>query len=87
MVVSENDNPAEIAEIVGRMMHAQYMHLYHAPNLIISVTGGARSFSLPLGLLAKVKNGLIRAAQTKHAWIITGGTNAFVTLLSTWRIQ
>ena len=45
------------------------------PNLIISVTGGAQKFSLPYLVKKAFKRGLIKAAASTKAWIISGGTN------------
>jgi hypothetical protein len=53
------------------------LHTY-AFSLIISVTGGAESFEVPPGLLGAIRNGLVRAARSKDAWIISGGTNTGV---------
>lgn len=44
------------------------------PKLLISVTGGAQRFDLNRQLKAVFKRGLINAATTTGAWIITGGT-------------
>ncbi|KAM9305156.1 transient receptor potential cation channel subfamily M member 8 [Gastrophryne carolinensis] len=44
------------------------------PNLIISVTGGAKNFSLK-PRMRKIFSRLIYIAQTKGAWILTGGTH------------
>ncbi|CAF1313817.1 unnamed protein product [Didymodactylos carnosus] len=48
------------------------------PELIISVTGGARDFKMPTRLRNAFQRGLIAAAETTDAWIITGGTNSGV---------
>uniref|UniRef100_A0A3B3VZW0 TRPM SLOG domain-containing protein n=1 Tax=Poecilia latipinna TaxID=48699 RepID=A0A3B3VZW0_9TELE len=48
------------------------------PNLVISVTGGAKNFYLKSHLKKVFHRGLIKVAQTTGAWIITGGTNAGV---------
>uniref|UniRef100_A0A087YKX8 Transient receptor potential cation channel, subfamily M, member 2 n=1 Tax=Poecilia formosa TaxID=48698 RepID=A0A087YKX8_POEFO len=48
------------------------------PNLLISVTGGAKNFYLKSNLKKAFHRGLIKVAQTTGAWIITGGTNAGV---------
>ena len=45
------------------------------PKLIISVTGGAKKFSMPHRTKKAFKCGLIKAAVSTGAWIITGGTN------------
>lgn len=48
------------------------------PKLILSVTGGAKKFTLPLRMKKAFKEGLIKAAASTGAWIITGGTNTGV---------
>ncbi|XP_041372305.1 transient receptor potential cation channel subfamily M member-like 2 [Gigantopelta aegis] len=48
------------------------------PNLLISVTGGASTFHLKTKLKDAFKRGLMKAALSTGAWIITGGTNAGV---------
>ncbi|KAM6985111.1 transient receptor potential cation channel subfamily M member 2 [Aplochiton taeniatus] len=48
------------------------------PNLLISVTGGAKNFYLKAHLKGMFHRGLIKVAQTTGAWIITGGTHAGV---------
>ncbi|XP_061463652.1 transient receptor potential cation channel subfamily M member 8 [Rhineura floridana] len=51
----------------------QYWHL-KTPNLIISVTGGAKNFALK-PRMRKIVSRLIYIAQSKGAWIFTGGTH------------
>ncbi|XP_056145143.1 transient receptor potential cation channel subfamily M member 2 [Lampris incognitus] len=48
------------------------------PNLLISVTGGAKNFYLKAHLKSMFHRGLIKVAQTTGAWIITGGTHTGV---------
>ncbi|XP_022809876.1 transient receptor potential cation channel subfamily M member 3-like, partial [Stylophora pistillata] len=48
------------------------------PKLLISVTGGAKNFVLHSKLKHVLRQGLLKAAQTTGAWIITGGTNTGV---------
>ncbi|XP_028404438.1 transient receptor potential cation channel subfamily M member 2-like isoform X2 [Dendronephthya gigantea] len=48
------------------------------PNLVISVTGGAKSFHLKPRLKEVFQRGLIKAAKSTGAWIITGGTHTGV---------
>ncbi|XP_077993758.1 transient receptor potential cation channel subfamily M member 2-like isoform X2 [Glandiceps talaboti] len=49
-----------------------------APNLLISVTGGAKDFMLTSKLKAVFRNGLTKVALSTNAWIITGGTHTGV---------
>jgi transient receptor potential cation channel subfamily M protein 2 len=48
------------------------------PQLILSVTGGAQKFTIPHRMKKAFKRGLIKAASSTGAWIITGGTNTGV---------
>ena len=48
---------------------------YKDPSLIISVTGGARAFDVPLKIKNIFKQGLYKVAACTDAWIITGGTD------------
>ncbi|CAF1637673.1 unnamed protein product, partial [Adineta ricciae] len=48
------------------------------PDLIISVTGGAKSFEMSARLKKVFQRGLVAAAVTTKAWLITAGTNAGV---------
>ncbi|KAJ8036475.1 Transient receptor potential cation channel subfamily M member 3 [Holothuria leucospilota] len=48
------------------------------PKLLISVTGGALDFTLNSRLKDVFRKGLIKAALSTGAWIITGGSNSGV---------
>nr|DBA32338.1 TPA: hypothetical protein GDO54_000138 [Pyxicephalus adspersus] len=48
------------------------------PNLLISVTGGAKNFNISPRLKNQFSRGLVKAAQSTGAWIITGGSHAGV---------
>nr|KAG5702764.1 hypothetical protein BaRGS_003638 [Batillaria attramentaria] len=48
------------------------------PKLLISVTGGAKRFTMKPRLKNILKQGLVNAAVSTGAWIITGGTAAGV---------
>ena len=48
------------------------------PQLIISVTGGAQNFTIPTKMKSAFKLGLVKAATSTNALIITGGTNTGV---------
>ncbi|KAL8572120.1 hypothetical protein ACOMHN_052917 [Nucella lapillus] len=52
-------------------------HMDH-PNLVISVTGGAKNFKLRTHLKDAFRRGLMKAAKGTGAWIVTGGTNTGV---------
>ncbi|XP_033624226.1 transient receptor potential cation channel subfamily M member-like 2 isoform X2 [Asterias rubens] len=46
------------------------------PKLLISVTGGANNFHMSNKLKSVFRKGLIKAALSTGAWIITGGSNS-----------
>jgi transient receptor potential cation channel subfamily M protein 2 len=48
------------------------------PKMILSITGGAKKFSIDKDTKRAFKLGLMKAAKTTKAWIISGGTNAGV---------
>ncbi|XP_033086293.1 transient receptor potential cation channel subfamily M member 2 isoform X3 [Trachypithecus francoisi] len=48
------------------------------PNLLISVTGGAKNFNMKPRLKSIFRRGLVKVAQTTGAWVITGGSHAGV---------
>lgn len=48
------------------------------PNLLISVTGGAKNFHMKTRLKEVFRRGLMKVAKSTGAWIITGGTNTGV---------
>ncbi|XP_060098023.1 transient receptor potential cation channel subfamily M member 2 isoform X3 [Heteronotia binoei] len=48
------------------------------PNLLISVTGGAKNFNMKPRLKNIFRRGLAKVAQTTGAWIISGGSHAGV---------
>ncbi|XP_076461799.1 transient receptor potential cation channel subfamily M member 8-like [Babylonia areolata] len=45
------------------------------PNLVISVVGGAKNFRLDGEMRDTFANGIIKAAKTTNAWLITSGFN------------
>ncbi|XP_061736092.1 transient receptor potential cation channel subfamily M member 2 [Nerophis ophidion] len=63
-------------EVVYQLLTEQWK--LSPPNLLISVTGGAKNFYLKTRLKNVFQRGLIKVAQTTGAWIITGGTNTGV---------
>lgn len=46
-----------------------------APQLLLSVTGGAKKFSIDDEVQTAFKNDLIKVAKATNALIISGGTN------------
>uniref|UniRef100_A0A7N8YI07 Transient receptor potential cation channel, subfamily M, member 2 n=1 Tax=Mastacembelus armatus TaxID=205130 RepID=A0A7N8YI07_9TELE len=70
--VSTNTSP----DILYQLLTEQWK--LSPPNLLISVTGGAKDFYLKARLKNMFRRGLIKVAQTTGAWIITGGTHVGV---------
>ncbi|KAG8515564.1 Transient receptor potential cation channel subfamily M member 8 [Galemys pyrenaicus] len=60
------------AEVLYELL-TQHWHL-KTPNLVISVTGGAKNYALK-PRMRKIFSRLIYIAQSKGAWIFTGGTH------------
>ena len=48
------------------------------PKLILSITGGAQNFTISPQMRNAFSKGLMKAAISTGAWIMTGGTNAGV---------
>lgn len=46
------------------------------PKLVISVHGGTENFKLPSKVKQVFSKGLVKAAETTGAWIITEGINS-----------
>ncbi|KAK3605983.1 hypothetical protein CHS0354_019662 [Potamilus streckersoni] len=61
--------------VLNLMMNVWGMEM---PNLLISVTGGAQNFNMKPRLRDVFRRGLMKAAHSTGAWIISGGTNTGV---------
>ncbi|XP_060040609.1 transient receptor potential cation channel subfamily M member 2-like isoform X2 [Erinaceus europaeus] len=70
--LSDNTPPGTIYELM-----TQHWGL-REPNLLISVTGGAKDFTMKPRLRSVFRRGLVKVAQTTGAWVITGGTHTGV---------
>jgi len=57
------------------MQLLQHQWSLELPKLVISVHGGIANFDLQPKLRRVCHQGLLQAAKTTGAWIITGGTN------------
>ncbi|KAG8559262.1 hypothetical protein GDO81_017281 [Engystomops pustulosus] len=66
--LSRDTTPETLYELMTKFWQLK------TPNLIISVTGGAKNFSLK-PRMRKIFSRLIYIAQTKGAWIFSGGTH------------
>jgi hypothetical protein len=51
---------------------------FRSPQLLISVTGGAKNFTIDKKTKNAFMRGLVKAAKTTDSWIISGGTNVGV---------
>lgn len=47
----------------------------YQPKIVISITGGAKYFDVKSNLKNSLKKGIVKAALSTNAWLITGGTN------------
>ncbi|XP_025027088.1 transient receptor potential cation channel subfamily M member 2 [Python bivittatus] len=70
--VSSSTSPKTLYQLI-----TQYWGL-DIPNLLISVTGGAKNFSMKMRLKNIFRQGLVKVVQTTGAWIITGGSHTGV---------
>ena len=60
-------------EVVLKLFHEHWG--LELPKLLISVHGGLTNFDLHPKLKRIFRKGLLKAAKTSGAWIITAGTN------------
>uniref|UniRef100_A0A667HWU5 Transient receptor potential cation channel subfamily M member 4 n=1 Tax=Lynx canadensis TaxID=61383 RepID=A0A667HWU5_LYNCA len=65
--LSDRTDPATVYNLVTRTWG------FRAPNLVVSVLGGSRGRVLQTWLQDLLRRGLVRAAQSTGAWIVTGG--------------
>ncbi|KAF5925926.1 hypothetical protein HPG69_000417 [Diceros bicornis minor] len=65
--LSDRTDPATIYSLVTRTWG------FRAPNLVVSVLGGSGGPTLQTWLQDLLRRGLVRAAQSTGAWIVTGG--------------
>lgn len=65
--LSDRTDPATIYSLVTRTWG------FRAPNLVVSVLGGSGGSVLQTWLQDLLRRGLVRAAQSTGAWIVTGG--------------
>ena len=63
--------------MIEYMYHNEGWDLDH-PRLILSITGGFKNFTLSHKMKRAFKEGLIKAAASTGAWIITGGIHGGV---------
>uniref|UniRef100_A0A8D2DE23 Transient receptor potential cation channel subfamily M member 4 n=1 Tax=Sciurus vulgaris TaxID=55149 RepID=A0A8D2DE23_SCIVU len=65
--LSDRTDPATVYSLVTRAWG------FRAPNLVVSVLGGSGGPVLQTWLQDLLRRGLVRAAQSTGAWIVTGG--------------
>ena len=70
--VSEDTDAVHILELMMERWDLK------VPNLVISVSGGAKSFHMPKLKEEAFGKGLVKAAASTGAWVITGGLNTGV---------
>ncbi|XP_057301332.1 transient receptor potential cation channel subfamily M member 7-like [Hydractinia symbiolongicarpus] len=70
--ISADTSPKEVLWLLIKEWHLEF------PRLLISVTGGAKSFKLNPKLKALFTAGLSKVVQSTGAWVTTGGTNTGV---------
>ncbi|CAH3020092.1 unnamed protein product, partial [Porites evermanni] len=70
--ISDDTDPDDVLHLLQEKWKLEL------PKLVISVTGGAKSFVMHPKLKDLFRQGLLKAANTTGAWIITGGTNTGV---------
>ncbi|XP_039724439.1 transient receptor potential cation channel subfamily M member 4 isoform X1 [Pteropus medius] len=68
--LSDRTDPATVYNLVTRTWG------FRAPNLVVSVLGGSGGPILQTWLQDLLRSGLVRAAQSTGAWIVTGGLHA-----------
>uniref|UniRef100_UPI00398ECA5E transient receptor potential cation channel subfamily M member 5 n=1 Tax=Pristiophorus japonicus TaxID=55135 RepID=UPI00398ECA5E len=73
--VSYNTPPAAIFELLTEVWNVP------APNLVVSIVGGEENFLMKSWLRDTIRKGLVKAAQSTGAWIITSGLRAGITKL------
>ncbi|KAK7104609.1 hypothetical protein V1264_019300 [Littorina saxatilis] len=69
---SNDDSKTQLPADVWGMLTTTWK--LQCPELLISVTGGAKKFTVLPRLSEILKDGLVRVAINTNAWIITGGT-------------
>ncbi|XP_062313277.1 transient receptor potential cation channel subfamily M member 2 isoform X2 [Osmerus eperlanus] len=69
-------SPDTSTEVLYQLMTEQWK--LRPPNLLLSVTGGAKNFYMKPQLKNLFRRGLINVAQSTGAWIVTGGTHTGV---------
>ncbi|XP_073236045.1 transient receptor potential cation channel subfamily M member 3-like [Porites lutea] len=70
--ISDDTDPDDVLHLLQKEWKLEL------PKLVISVTGGAKNFVMHPKLKDLFRQGLLKAAKTTGAWIITGGTNTGV---------
>ncbi|XP_055991943.1 transient receptor potential cation channel subfamily M member 4 [Sorex fumeus] len=65
--LSDRTDPATVYNLVTRSWG------FRAPNLVVSVLGGSGGPTLQTWLQDLLRRGLVRAAQSTGAWVVTGG--------------
>ena len=67
-----------MSDIIQHMYNQEGGWNLRKPQLILSVTGAHLKFAMSSRIKKAFKLGLVKAAESTDAWIITGGTNTGV---------
>ncbi|XP_066913442.1 transient receptor potential cation channel subfamily M member-like 2 isoform X2 [Clytia hemisphaerica] len=70
--ISDETSASNIVKLFRKVWMMEY------PQLLISVTGGAKAFKLNPKLKVHFTEGLLKVVQTTCTWVVTGGTNTGV---------
>ena len=78
--LSLSHNPSSIPSPNTNTMHPHPDQVWKLPHaeIVISVTDGAQALTLPPALQEAFNYGLVSAATSANAWVITGGTDTGV---------
>ncbi|OWF39756.1 transient receptor potential cation channel subfamily M member 2-like [Mizuhopecten yessoensis] len=68
----KKEGPGPLDDVLKSLMREWELK---TPNLLISVTGGAKSFQVKTQQRTAFRRGLIKLARTTDPWIISGGSN------------
>jgi hypothetical protein len=71
------ENETKTNEMIQHMYSQEGWNL-QKPELIISVTGGAQKFTIPHRMKKAFKRGLIKAAASTGAWIVSNKETIYV---------
>eukprot|EP00092_Neocalanus_flemingeri_P021755 GFUD01023599.1.p1 GENE.GFUD01023599.1~~GFUD01023599.1.p1 ORF type:complete len:1565 (-),score=309.61 GFUD01023599.1:400-5094(-) len=71
--ISHDTKPDQVMSLLGQQWDLEL------PKLLITIIGGKQNFELQPNLKKALEKGLLKAAKTTGAWVLTGGLNTGVT--------